>query len=172
MQGATNWFSPSYSPRTELFYIPAWEDYATVFLGAPQEYVAGRSFLGGRLTEFEKQPEGPQGPGMTRGPINDWTDAVGHGAVLALDALTGELRWKFEMTDVIRSGILTTAGDLLFTGARSGYFQALHAGTGELLWKANLGGQIVNGPMTYEVDGRQYVAIISGHALTTFALRD
>jgi alcohol dehydrogenase (cytochrome c) len=76
------------------------------------------------------------------------------------------------MTDVISSGILTTAGDLLFTGARSGYFQALHAETGELLWKASLGGQVVNGPITYEVDGRQYVAVISGHSLSTFALRE
>ena len=111
-------------------------------------------------------------PGLTRGPVNTWTDAAGHGAVLAVDALTGEQRWKFEMTDVISSGILTTASDLLFTGARSGYFQAFDARTGGLLWKASLGGQIVNGPMTYEVDGRQYVAVIAGNALTTFALRD
>ena len=111
-------------------------------------------------------------PGLTRGPVNTWTDAAGHGAVLAVDALTGEQRWKFEMTDVISSGILTTASDLLFTGARSGYFQALDARTGDLLWKASLGGQIVNGPTTYEVDGKQYVAIIAGNALTTFALRD
>ena len=76
------------------------------------------------------------------------------------------------MTDVIRSGILTTASDLLVTGARSGYFQALDARTGELLWKVSLGSKIVNGPMTYEVDGKQYVAIISGHSLSTFALRD
>ena len=171
IQGGTNWYSPSYSPRTELFYIPAWEDYATVFDGEPQEYVEGESFIGGRPAGYEPVPDAPTLPGLTRGPINTWTDAVGHGAVVALDALTGEPRWQFEMHDVISSGILTTAGDLLFTGARSGYFQALHAGTGELLWKANLGGQIVNGPMTYEVDGRQYVAIISGHALSTFALR-
>ena len=92
--------------------------------------------------------------------------------MLALDALTGEQQWKFEMTDVIRSGILTTASDLLFTGARSGYFQALDARTGDLLWKVSLGSQIINGPVTYEVDGRQYVAIISGHSLSTFTLRD
>ena len=76
------------------------------------------------------------------------------------------------MTDVISSGILTTASDLLFTGARSGYFQALDARTGDLLWKANLGGQLVNGPMTYEVDGTQYIAVIAGNALSTFSLRN
>ena len=172
LQGGTNWYSPSYSPRTELFYIPAWEDYATVFDGEQQEYVEGRSFIGGRPITFQPVPDAPVVPGLTRGPINTWTDAVGHGAVLALDALTGEQKWKFEMTDVISSGILTTASDLLFTGARSGYFQALDARNGELLWKASLGGQIVNGPMSYEVAGTQYVAIIAGHSLSTFALRD
>ena len=87
-------------------------------------------------------------------------------------ALTGEPQWKFEMTDVITSGILSTASNVLFTGARSGYFQALDAQTGELLWKTSLGGQIASGPMTYEVEGKQYVAIIAGHSLSTFALPD
>ena len=174
ISGATNWYSPSYSPRTELFYIPAWEDYATVFDGAPQVYVEGRSFTGRTLDfprTYQPVPDAPTVP-LVRGPINNWTDDAGHGAVLALDALTGEQQWKFELTDVIRSGILTTASDLLFAGARSGYLQALNAGTGALLWKVSLGSQIVNGPMTYEADGKQYVAIISGHALSTFALRD
>lgn len=170
IQGGTNWYSPSYSPRTEMFYIPAWEDYATVFGGEPQEYTEGRSFIGGIPAGFEPVPDAPTVPGLARGPINTWTDAVGHGAVLAIDALTGEKQWKFDLTDVISSGILTTGSDLLFTGARSGYFQALDARTGELRWKASLGGQIVNGPMTYEVDGTQYVAVIAGHSLSTFAL--
>ena len=173
IQGGTNWYSPSYSPQTELFYIPAWENNATVFGGESQEYAPGQSFVGfGDTTAFEPVPDAPTTPGLTRGPINRWTEAVGTGAVLALDALTGEQQWKFEMTDVISSGILTTASDLLFAGARSGYFQAINASTGTLLWKASLGSQIVNGPMTYEVEGKQYVAVISGHALSTFALHD
>ena len=172
IQGATNWYSPAYSPRTELFYIPAWENYATVFNGEAQEYEPGESFIGGIPGRYAEVPGAPALPGLTRGPLNTWTDAAGRGAVLAIDALTGEQRWKFEMTDVISSGILTTASDLLFTGARSGYFQALDARTGDLLWKANLGGQLVNGPMTYAVDGRQYVAVIAGNALSSFALRD
>ena len=172
LYGGTNWFSPSYSPRTELFYIPAWENNATVFEGVPQEYKEGEFFAGSRVSAFEPVPGAPTLQAVTRGPINNWTDALGHGAVLALDALTGEQKWKFEMTDVIRSGIMATASDLLFTGARSGYFQALNARTGALLWRVSLGSQIVNGPMTYEADGTQYVAIISGHSLSTFALRD
>jgi alcohol dehydrogenase (cytochrome c) len=92
--------------------------------------------------------------------------------VKALDPRTGEEKWKFDMTDVSDSGILTTASNLLFTGGREGYFQALDASTGQLLWKTNLGGQIVNGPITYELDGKQYVATIAGHSLVAFALRD
>ena len=170
--GGTNWYSPSYSPSTELLYVPAWENYASIFGGEPEEYEEGEFFTGGGIAEAAPVPDAPGMPRVTRGPINDWTEALGTGAVLALDALTGEQQWKFEMTDVIRSGILTTASDLLFTGARSGYFQALDARTGDLLWKVSLGSQIINGPMTYAVDGRQYVAVISGHALSTFALRD
>ena len=175
IQGGTNWYSPSYSPQTELFYIPAWENNATVFGGEPAEYVPGQSFTGRGVDgpyPFEPVPDALTTPGLTRGPINRWTEVAGTGAVLALDALTGEQQWKFEMTDVISSGILTTASDLLFAGARSGYFQAINASTGALLWKASLGSQIVNGPMTYEVEGKQYVAVISGHALSTFALPD
>jgi outer membrane protein assembly factor BamB len=64
------------------------------------------------------------------------------------------------------------ASDLLFTGGREGYFYALDARTGTELWKASLGGQIVNGPISYAVDGKQYVAVISGHSLITFGLRE
>lgn len=172
VSGGTNWYSPSFSPRTEFFYVPAWEDYASVFDGGEwQDYVPGRSFIGGRPTTYAAVPDAPTIP-VARGPINDWTDATGHGAVIALDALSGVQQWKFEMTDVITSGILTTASNLLFAGARSGYFQALDAQTGELLWKTNLGGQIASAPMTYEVDDKQFVAIIAGHSLSVFALRD
>jgi alcohol dehydrogenase (cytochrome c) len=60
----------------------------------------------------------------------------------------------------------------LFTGGREGYFQALDARSGSLLWKASLGAQIVNGPITYEVGGKQYVATISGLSLCVFGLRE
>jgi alcohol dehydrogenase (cytochrome c) len=169
VQGATNWYSPSYSPRTELFYVSAWEERASIFNPEPQEYEPGRSFLGGFPGTYAPVPDAATPP-TRRGPINDWTADAGYGAVLALDALTGEERWRFDLADVVRSGILTTASDLLFTGARSGYFQALDARTGDLLWRANLGGEIASGPMTYEVDGRQYVTIIAGQSLSAFAL--
>jgi len=172
VQGGTNWYSPSFSPRTGLMYVSAWEGYASVFKKEKAEYVPGRNFLGGGGTPFT----GVQGaPGVRVGratPVNTWTDAAGNGAVMAIDPLTGQKKWTFKQFDVTDSGNLTTATDLLFTGGREGYFYALDARTGAELWKASLGGQIANGPMTYAVDGKQYVAVISGNSLVTFALRE
>src|SRR5206468_8254538 len=129
-------------------------------------------FGGGVYPQLLPVPGAPAVPGIRRGPINNWTEAAGTGAVLALDAATGALKWRFPMTDVTDSGILTTASDVLFTGGREGYFQALDARTGTLLWKTNLGAQIVNGPIAFEVDGKQHVATIAGLSLCVFALRD
>jgi alcohol dehydrogenase (cytochrome c) len=171
-QGGTNWYSPSYSPRTELFYVSAWEGYASVYRKEPQEYVAGRNFGGGGARVVTPVPGAPTVGIGRRGPINDWTDAVGHGVVLAIDPRTGQAKWRFDQFDVSDSGILTTATDVLFTGGREGYFHALDARTGELLWKASLGGQIVMGPITYAIDGKQYVSVISGNSLITFGLRE
>jgi alcohol dehydrogenase (cytochrome c) len=172
-QGGTNWYSPSFSPRTGLFYVSSWEDYATLFgEKVPNQYVEGRSTVGSGGTSYVPVPGARALPALSRGPINNWTEAAGHGAVKAINPRTGAEVWKFYMTDVSSAGILTTASDLLFTGSREGYFQALDARTGTLIWKANLGGQIVNGPITYEVDRKQYVATISGLSLVAFALPD
>ena len=89
----------------------------------------------------------------------------------ALDPETGEKKWEFKMTDVTQSGILTTASDLLFTGGREGFFQALDARTGKLLWNVNAGGEIAMGPMTYAVNGKQYVAFAAGSSLFVYGLR-
>ena len=69
-----------------------------------------------------------------------------------------------------RLGITTTATDLLFTGGREGYLQVLNARTGALLWKTNLGAQMLSSPITYQVNRRQYVAVIAGLSLFAFAL--
>jgi alcohol dehydrogenase (cytochrome c) len=170
-QGGTNWYTPSFSPRTQLFYFSAWEGYSSIYRHEEQEWVIGRNFSGGGYKVVTPAPDAP-GIGIgRRTPVNNWTDAVAHGEVLALDPRTGQQRWSFKQYDVTDSGIMTTATDLLFTGGREGFFHALNARTGALLWKASLGGQIVNGPISYEVDGRQYVATISGNNLVAFALR-
>jgi alcohol dehydrogenase (cytochrome c) len=161
--GGTNWYSPSYSPRTGLFYIPSWMDTSATYFQRPTEYVEGRPFFG-------TFPVGPN-IGLRGGPINRRLPEDGWGAVQAFDPKTGEKKWEFRMTDVTSSGILTTASDLLFTGGREGYFMALDARNGELLWRASVGGDVQAGPMTYSVNGRQYVAISAGSALFVYALR-
>jgi len=171
-QGGTNWYSPSFSPRTGLFYVTAWEDYATIYRKEFQDYVPGRVFGGGGGRQLLPVPGAP---GVRIGrttPINNWTNAAGYSSVIAIDPVSGMHKWKFEQFDMSDSGVLTTAGDLLFTGGREGYFYALDARTGEMLWKASLGGQIANGPVTFSVDGKQYVTTISGNSLVTFGLRD
>ena len=172
-QGGTNWYSPSFSPRTGLFYVSAWEDYATLFgERVPNQYVEGRSTVGaGGRSHVPVKGARPL-PALGRGPINNWTEAAGHGAVKAIDPQTGKEAWKFYTTDVSAAGILTTASDLLFTGGREGYFQVLDARNGALLWKTNLGAQIVNGPIAYEVDRKQYVVTIAGLSLVAFGLRE
>ena len=75
------------------------------------------------------------------------------------------------MTDVTDSGVLSTATDLVFAGGREGYFFALDAKSGDLLWRAMVGGQVASGPMTYAVNGRQYVAVSAGNNLFVWALR-
>ena len=170
VQGGTNWYSPSFSPSTKLFYVSAWENYGSIFRPQEDDFVAGRRFTGGL-------PGSPLAgaanlPGIRRGPINDWTDALGNGAIIAIDPTTGAQRWRFPTTDVSSSGILTTATDLLFTGSREGYFYALDAKSGKLLWRTSLGGQGANGPMSYAVEGRQYVAVAAGSALFVFGLRN
>ncbi len=167
IQGGTNWYSPSYSPRTGLLYVSTWEDFGTVITGLPIDYKEGQRYSGGTVNS----PIPGAQITFRGGPINSYTEAAGHGAVIALDPQTGKRKWSFEMHDVNTSGILTTASDVLFVGGREGYFQALNAKSGDLVWKTNLGGETVAAPISYEVDGKQYVVVASGNALFGFALR-
>jgi alcohol dehydrogenase (cytochrome c) len=170
-QGGTNWYPPSFSPRTGLFYFAAWDNYGSVYRPEESVYQQGRNFVGGGFTVVTPAIGAPTVGIGRRGPINNWTNEVGKGVVMAMDPQTGQTRWKFEQYDVSDSGMLTTASDLLFTGGREGHFHALDAKTGKELWRASLGGQIVMAPVTYQVDGKQYVSVISGNVLATFGLK-
>jgi alcohol dehydrogenase (cytochrome c) len=169
IQGATNWYSPSYSPRTGLFYISAWLDYASMFAPRRATYKPGHAFLGGVA---KSAVPGSLSPGLETSPLSVKTELEARGAVLAFDFRTGERKWEFKMHEVTDAGILTTASDLLFTGGREGYFLALDARTGALLWKGSVGGTIAAAPITYAMEGKQYVAIAAGHALFVYGLKD
>ena len=161
-QGGTNWYSPSYSARTGLFYIPSWVNYDSTYIKQDVEYTEGRTYTGA----FPRSSV-PFFPDQTM----QRKDNEGYGAVRAMDPVTGERKWEFRMGDVTDSGILTTDTDLVFAGGRDGHFVALDARNGNLLWKATLGGGVFAGPITYSVNGRQYVAISAGNSLFAFALR-
>ena len=162
VQGGTNWYAPSFSPRTGFFYLTAWEDYHTAYFTFDEEYEAGKSFTGGSV----RSPV----PSLRREAFIKWGPEWGYGVIRALNPANGERVWEYKMTDVSDAGILTTASDILFSGNREGYFFALDAKTGKELWKRYLGMQIANSPITYSVNAKQYVSVAAGHAIFTFAL--
>jgi alcohol dehydrogenase (cytochrome c) len=155
--GATNWAPPSYSPRTGLFYVSLWENTGTVAVEGGRPRAAGI----------------PNGTPMGQATLtpNLKKEEEGYGAVRAFDPKTLEKKWEFKMNDITWGGVLTTASDVLFSGGKEGYFFALDARTGDLLWKVALGGQVNSGPMTYSVNGKQYVTVAAGSSLFAFAVR-
>lgn len=162
-QGGTNWYSPSYSPHTGLFYIPTWDNYYSVYVKEKIQFHQGRLFTG-------PVPKSPV-PLIRPPQLETRSQEDGYGAIRAFDPQTGERKWEYKLTDVTDSGILTTASDLLFVGGREGYFMAMNARNGALLWKAGVGGQVSSGPISYSVNGKQYVAISAGNSLFVYGLR-
>ncbi|HEX4808429.1 MAG TPA: PQQ-binding-like beta-propeller repeat protein [Bryobacteraceae bacterium] len=168
-QGGTNWYSPSFSPRTGLFYVSTWNNYGGPSGKGPiQEWTPGGKYSGGAV----RPPGARRGSAMRGAGIAYRTEAEGYGAVSAIDPQTGEKKWEFKMVDYTESGVLTTASDLLFSGGKEGNFFALNDRSGELLWKTNLGGTIAGGPITYQANGHQYVAVCADNALYAFGLPD
>ncbi len=150
--GGTNWFSPSFSPRTELFYVMAHDSEAEFFI-RDDTYEEGSIFLGGG-----SQSTGPRDKSVS--------------AVRAIDPRTGARRWEFRVQPRSTAGILSTAGDLVFSGSVDGYFYALDAVSGRELWHIAVGRQVHAAPMSFAVDGTQYVTIAAGNVVYTFGLRD
>jgi alcohol dehydrogenase (cytochrome c) len=154
-QGGTNWYNPSFSPSTGLFYIPAWENSSTTYIKGeePPEFHQGKMFIG----DFPKAG-------------NDKEDIFS--SIIAIDPATGQRKWTFRLAaPSTEGGVLTTASNLLFSGGRDGQFVALDAASGTELWSTRLGTSVSAGPVTYSANGRQYVSIQAGHTLFTFGLR-
>jgi alcohol dehydrogenase (cytochrome c) len=170
-QGGTNWYPPSYSPRTGLFYVSTWENSGGRSNKFPvPEWIEGQRYTGAT------PPPGYVAPGGGRGPLrpapNYRKEEEGYGAIRALDPKTGEKKWDFKMVNFTEAGVLSTAGDLVFGGGMEGNFVALDARTGERLWHVNLGGPIASGPISYAVDGKQYIVGTGAGTMFVFALPD
>ena len=145
VRGATNWYAPSYDPQTRLFYVMAAED-------------CGIYRKSGKI--FGPNPD----------PSN-----VGTRLVRALNIETGETVWEKLLTgpqETNYTGVLTTAGGLLFHGETGGDFAAVDARTGKTLWSFRANDSWRASPMTYMIDGKQYVAAMDSTNLISFALPD
>ena len=93
------------------------------------------------------------------------------GAIRALDPATGDTRWDFPIHEgSSAAGVLATGGGVLFAASHDGYLIALDAINGKLLWRYQTGGSIHSSPISYAVDGKQYIAIAAGSTLITFGL--
>jgi len=149
--GATNWYAPSYSELTHLFYFKVLEDCGT-FFRKPQEFSEGRTYYS---TGVKHDPaEHPQK------------------LLLAYDFNTETFAWKYPQvsTGFSSGGTMTTAGGVVFFADDAHYFEAVEAQTGKPLWHFNTGQSIDASPMSYAINGKQYVAIAAGSDIFSFAL--
>src|SRR3984885_9136511 len=149
--GATNWFSPSYSEATHLFYFLAFEG-CSVYFVKPASFEEGREYYS---TGTKHDP-------------NDKTERI----LLSFDPQTKTITWGYPQAGASHSwgGVMTTATGLVFSAADADFFEAADSKTGESLWHFNTGQTLHASPMSYAVQGKQYVAIASGFDLFSFAL--
>ncbi len=137
--GGKEWNHAAYSPRTGLLYVPVVQKCAT-FRTASQEFKEGMPYWGGGVTPSEQ----------------------GYGELKAIDPMTGREAWSWRARYPMVASVLATAGDVVFTGEPTGEFNAWDARSGELLWQFQTGSGIHSNPITYSVNGKQYVAVASG----------
>lgn len=140
--GGKNWMPMAYNPNTDLFYVPA-NEWGMDIWNEPISYKKGAAYLGA---------------GFTIKPLNE--DYIG--ALRAMDPKTGKIVWEAKNKAPLWGGVLTTAGNLVFTGTPEGYLKAFDAKTGQELWKFQTGSGVVGCPITWEQDGEQFVAVPSG----------
>lgn len=150
--GATNWYSPAYNQKTGYFYVTAF-DGEQEFFKRDEDYEEGQRYTGGGGRYIQ--------------PLDAF-----HSSIRAIEPSTGDIAWEFPIQPRSSAGITTTAGDLVFTGSADGFFFALDARSGEELWHMSLGARIHAAPMTFAVDGKQYVTVASGNVIYTFGLPD
>jgi PQQ-dependent dehydrogenase (methanol/ethanol family) len=140
--GGKNWQPMSFNPQTGLVYIPS-NNFCMDFSVSDTSYKRGVFYLG---AEFPSK----EGPGGFLGELVAW------------DPVRNKKVWSIKEDLPFNGGTLSTAGNLVFYGNLHGDFRAINATNGEILWEKNLGSGIGAGPITYAVDGKQYVAVVVG----------
>ena len=155
LAGATNFQAPSYSPATGWVYL-AYTENGQQFVSAPAPFEAGRQYIG-------------RGRGAAPPPGRD--DPQPSAGIKALDPETGKTMWDFKLFQgSLANGVMATAGGVLFAASRDGYLIALDAKTGKYLWRYQTGGNMNASPMSFAVDGKQYIAVASGNSIYCFGL--
>ncbi|MBM3725859.1 MAG: PQQ-dependent dehydrogenase, methanol/ethanol family [Acidobacteria bacterium] len=149
--GATNYQAPSFSPQTGLHYVMT-RDEGGVFYTGDDTYRQGKWFLAGRFISK---------------PGEEATSAV-----KAMDPATGAAKWETPVGGGSWSGVLSTAGGLVFAATADGDMLALDDTNGKVLWRYPMGGRVFANPVSYQSNGKQQVAIAAGHAIYVFGLRD
>ena len=145
VEGGKNWPPSAYNPNTNYLYVPSLELCGSYHQGRVF-YVKGLPYLGSGMTA-EKDESG---------------DMMMWGHISAIDVSTGEIKWRHKTNFPQWGGCLTTAGGLVFAGDLEGRFMALSAENGEVLWDFQTGSGVLAPPITYQLDGVQYVVIASG----------
>ncbi len=140
--GGKNQMPMAYSPQTGLFYVPS-NEWGMDIWNEPISYKKGAAYLGA---------------GFTIKPLNE--DYIG--SLRAINPKTGKMVWEIKNTAPLWGGVMTTAGGLVFWGTPEGYLKAADAKTGKELWKFQTGSGIVAPPVTWEDNGEQFVAVVSG----------
>jgi alcohol dehydrogenase (cytochrome c) len=152
--GATNWFSPSFSPVTGLYYIQTFEKCSIYTKSDVGEWESQKSYLGG--TQRTADDPAPQR------------------VLKAIDIRTGAIAWELPQFGPAYSwgGTLTTASGLVIVGEDGGALMAVDAATGKPLWSVPTNQTWKASPMTYMFDGRQFLAVAAGPNIIAFAIRD
>lgn len=149
LMGATNWKSPSFDPDTGYFILN-YKEQGNIYIKEEQKFEVGKSYWGGRFF-----PPGEK----------DW------GGVMALDPATGKKMWDFKLNSSgLGNGLMATAGGVTFATTDDGYMLGFNSKTGKLLWRTQAGGGASASPISYAVNGRQFVACAMGGVIFSWAL--
>jgi len=150
LDGASNWYSTSFNPTTNLYYVQT-NDKCGIFTKVPAEWEAGKGFMGG---SFAPAPEPAER------------------LLRAIDIRTGKTVWQLPQTGTVNSwgGVLSTASGVVLFGEDSGALMAADAATGKALWNFQTNALWKASPMTYMFDNKQYVAVAAGSTIIAFGL--